>query len=353
MSNIHESEDDILVSNERLSDWACSLLLKAGFDANSSKATSEGLVLASLRGVDSHGIQLRPHYVLAGNAGRLNFNPQFQFKQTGASVGVLDADHALGFPAGQYAIEKCVELAKDTGIGAVSVKNSSHGGMLAYYTLPVARKGMFALTMTNTTPRLIPTGAKRAFFGTNPLCYAAPLLDEEPLCYDSATTQITGNKVKLYRRLEQDLPEGTAADIDGNPTIDPMVAELLYPFGGYKGLGISMLVDLFCGVLAGMPNGDNVSQMYGDDISGHRWLGQFFMVIDIERFRHLQDFLEEIQLEVDRLRKLPAQENQKVLAPGDPEKLVYAERNENGIPMPRKLYDALNETAVSINHERL
>ena len=86
---------------------------------------SEGLVQTSLRGIDTHGIKLMPHYVLAIESGRLNPKPKIKFEQTSISTGILDADHTLGYAAGVIAIRHAIELAKESGTGFVSVKNSS------------------------------------------------------------------------------------------------------------------------------------------------------------------------------------------------------------------------------------
>jgi ureidoglycolate dehydrogenase (NAD+) len=337
------------IPHAQLESWSAGLLRHVGFDSDSAVSAAEGLVQASLRGVDSHGIQLLPNYVECGKAGRLNLAPDFKFEKTGASMGVLDADHSLGFPAGNAAMDACEKMAEETGMGAVSVRNSSHGGMLAYYTVPKARKGYVAFATTNTTPRMIPPRAKQPFFGTNPFCYAFPLSGEEPLCYDAATTQITGNKVKLYRKLGLPLAEGLAADAEGEPTTDADRAELLYPFGGYKGLGIAMLVDILCGALAGMPNGDQVSQMYGNDQSEKRRLGQFYLMIRIDGFQPLKQFTENLQEEVNRMRAIPSLDGEPIILPGDPEKQAVAERGRDGIPLQESVLQALN-TSAEHNH---
>jgi ureidoglycolate dehydrogenase (NAD+) len=179
---IEDSEiaNNIPVNAAALEGFAKKLLLAAGFDELSSRTAAEGLVQASLRGVDSHGIRLLPHYVKALQAGRLTAAPVFTFEQTSVTTGILDAADALGFPAGQTAIEHAMRMAKEHGMAGVTVTNSSHAGMMAYYTIQAAKAGFFAIAVTNTTPRLIPTGSRRAFLGTNPFCYAFPLQNEDP-----------------------------------------------------------------------------------------------------------------------------------------------------------------------------
>ena len=98
------------------------------------------LIQTSLRGVDSHGIHLFPHYCRAVEAQRVNGNPEIDVSRTADAVAVVDADHAFGHHAGAVAIDTSIECAKISGIGAASVRNSTHFGAAAYFGLRAAEK---------------------------------------------------------------------------------------------------------------------------------------------------------------------------------------------------------------------
>lgn len=328
----------------QVQEFIIELFKRAGLNNYCSERSAKGVILASLRGVDSHGIQLVPHYIKEIESGRVNKVPKFEFTQTSHTTCVMDADNSMGFSSGVKAVEYATERAKIHGMASISVQNSTHCGMLAYYTIEAARNGMFSLAMTNTTPRLIPPNGKSAFLGTNPISWAVPVRGEDPICYDAATTQITGNKVKLYKRLGKKLPKGLAADLDGNPTVNPEKAKNLYAFGGYKGFGISMLIDILCGALSGMPNSEFVTDMYGSDISKKRRLGQFFILLDIEKFRPLSLFTNDLYDEVKRLRSL-RNNGSNVRAPGDIEKIEFEHRKVNGIPIDNDLLNQFSDLA--------
>ena len=342
-----------VVSVDCIKTFLLQVLLTAGCDSRSAETTSEGLLLGSLRGVDSHGIRLLPHYIKALKAGRLNPKPNLKFERTGAATGTLDADHGLGFPAGIEAVDQATRLAHEAGVGVISVKNSSHGGIMAYYTLTGAEKGFITLACTNTTPRLIPPGAKEPFLGTNPLSYAVPSAQGHPLCYDAATTALTGNKIRICRETGMPLPEGVATTADGVPTIDPNQAEYLVPFGGYKGFGIALLIDILCGALAGMPHSSQVSQMYGASLTGKRYLGQCFIAIDPGRFPGGDQFAETISEEITRLRNLPNHEYSNTISPGDPEAREYRKRSKTGIFISPELLNELDQISDNLNIPKL
>src|ERR1700722_12780653 len=159
----------------------------AGVDRESLDHVVDSLMQTSLRGVDSHGIQLFPHYVRAARAGRINVAPRITIEDTGASTAILDADHAFGHRAGADAIDHAVDLATKTGVGAVSVRHSSHFGAAAYFALRAADRGFIGFAFTNADSLVKAFNAQKAVFGTNPICFTAPLEDEGPLCLDLAT----------------------------------------------------------------------------------------------------------------------------------------------------------------------
>lgn len=299
----------------------------------------EGLLWASLRGIDSHGIRLLPHYVEGVTGGRLNPQPTMRFEQTAAATGTLDADHTFGHAAGVEAMNRAIDLAQGSGIGALSVRNSSHCGALSYFAHLAAEQDMIGMVFTHATARVKTPGSSRAFFGNNPICLVAPMRDEEPFCFDAATTAITFNAVKAAAAAGEDLPPGLVADAEGNETTDPSMAEQLLPIGDYKGFGLSMMVDILCAVLSGMPNGNRVSKMFGDPMSKKRELGHFFCALRIDAFRDVDDFKADLQDMADRVRNEPmtSPETRCAVVPGDPEKQAWAERSDAGIPVPRQV----------------
>ncbi len=323
-------------------------------DREIAAVACESLLHASIRGTDSHGIRLLPHYVAGVLGGRINPNPKIRFERRAPSCGVLDADDTFGGAAAVAAIDEAIKLASETGTGFVAVKNSSHCGALAPFALRAANQDMVGLAFTHATPKMRSENGVRPFFGTNPLCVAAPMLNEEPFCFDSAPTPFSNNKVKQYREEGRQLPPGVAADRQGVETLDPELAEQLLPIGGYKGIGLSMVVDMFCGLFTGMAMGDEVSTMYGNSMSEKRKLGQFFGAINIEAFEKPEVFKKRIQDLADRMRREPTGETgSDILVPGDPEKRAQKIRMEKGIPLTKKGRDDFYQLAQSLEMEMI
>lgn len=293
-----------------------------------------GLVQASLRGVDSHGVRLLPHYLRAVEAGRLNPNPTYRFEHASAGCGRLDGDHTFGHAAGAEGMGHAVELARSAGIGAVAVHKSSHFGAAAYFALLAAEQDMIGLSFTHGDSLVVPPGGRRPFFGANTICFAAPCDEEEPFCVDMATSLVTWNKILQVREQGKAVPAGWGTDEQGNDTQDAQRIAALYPVGGYKGFALSMMVEILCSMLSGMPFGRYIARMYADPLEKKRNLGHFFMAIRVDSFIRLGEFkarmrqmMQEVRAEPPRDPSIPVQ------VPGDPEKRTKAERSELGVPL--------------------
>jgi ureidoglycolate dehydrogenase (NAD+) len=336
-------------SVDEVFDFIEQALLKSGVSESESELTAKGIWLASMRGVDSHGIRLLPHYLNAVKGGRINPNPNRKFEQTSPSTGRLYADHGFGHAAGIRAMHHAMDLARESGSGHVAVCNSSHCGSMAYYALEACKEDMIGMAYTHGSPSMRSANATSKFFGTNPICMAAPMALEDPFCYDGATSYMSANKIRLYGEKGLELPPGCGADKHGKETTVPDQVELLLPIGDYKGYGIAMMVDIFCGLLTGMPTGDEVSDMFRDPFTQRRQLGQFYSAVRIDVFEEPGRFKTGLQNLADRIRRQPRQHpDVPVLIPGDPEKAYQADREMQGIPISGEIKVAFESIAVEL-----
>ncbi len=321
------------VKYEELYRFIFDCLSKVGVCADSATSVAEGLASTSLFGIDSHGVKLLPHYVRAAKNGRINLNPKCELNLKSHCAGVLDADHAFGHYSGTVAMNKAMELAKEFGVGAVSVANSSHFGAAGFFAIKAAYQDMIGLSFTHADSLMLSANGKRPFFGTNPISFCAPVEGEGPFYLDMATTTISWNQVMISASQDQNLQEGWAVDENGDAVIDPKLARALNPIGGYKGFGLSMMIEILCSLLTEMPFGQNISSMYKTPITEHRHLGHFFMAINISAFTEVSDFKKRLKAMMDEIRQEPPKGNAPVMCPGDPQKLHKKKRSEQGIPV--------------------
>lgn len=340
------------ISDQSIRRFSMALFAKIGVSKKTAKDITVGLVETSLRGVDSHGIRLLPHYIRAFLVGRINKTPKFIFKKTAISTGILNADHGHGIASGIAAMQKAIELAKKSGIGAVAVKNSTHFGAAAIYSLLAAKTNMIGLSFTHTDSLVLPFGSKKPFLGTNPICFAAPCSGEEPFCLDMATSQVAWNKILIYRSNKKILEAGWAADISGRPSIDPNKVSALLPMGIYKGYGLALMIEILCSLLTGMAFGPHIKRMYPLN-KEKRYLGHFFVAIDIAKFESIRIFKRRLKKLMNELRAYPVLQGiDKVRVAGDPEKEIYAIRSKNGIPLSSDLVHELINIGIKVGVDK-
>ena len=315
-----------------------------------------GMLHTSLRGVDTHGLRLLSHYVMGMKQGRINKNPQIQFISNSLSTSAMDADHSLGYFSGMVAMKKAIEIANETGIAAVSVKNSSHCGALSYYCQEAAKNDMIGIAFTHATSKLNTPNSKKEFFGTNPICFCAPSTNNNAVCFDSAQSFISFHEVIDSRSEGRKLDNNIAVDEDGKLTNNPNKAKQLLPIGGYKGFGYAMLVDILCGLLTGMNVGDEVSKMYAP-MNEKRYLGHFFIAIKISSFEDPLIFKKRLSIMCNKIKNLPSKDGE-IYIPGDKENLFYEDRIKNGIPLSindlknlRQLIDEFNIQNVTLDDQ--
>lgn len=327
-----------------LKNFAKQVLAKAGVREDVAEHVAEGLVQTSVRGVDSHGIRLLPHYLKGVKGGRINPNPTYGFRRTFPSTGMLDADHTFGHAACMEAAKRAVELAKEAGTGHVAIHNSTHFGAAAFYALEIARHDMIGLSFTNTDALVKTYAGTRPFLGNNPICVAVPCDGEEPFCLDMATSVVTFNKIRQLQEEGLQAPAGVGADKDGVETTDPNKITTLLPIGGYKGYGLSMVVEIFCSLLTGMPFGPHIPKMFEAPMSTKRMLGQFVSAIRIDCFQDVVTFKKRMAAMVKELRDEPRlDKNVPVQVAGDPEKKAAIHRSKSGIPLKETDYMVLKK----------
>lgn len=328
---------EILVAADLLAAKVAERLRGAGVSEPSAAATVRALMHASRVGVDSHGVRLVPHYCNVVGGGRVNGTPEVTVRRTGPATAIVDGDDGLGHLTAYRATETAVEIARESGIGAVGAIRSSHFGAAGAYALAIAEAGMVGFATTNSDSIVGLFTGQKPFHGTNPLAFSAPVAGEKPWLFDMATSSIPYNRVMLYRSLGLPLPPNVAADVDGTPTEDAQAAEMLMPVGGadfgFKGAALAGVATLLSAILMGTTLDHAMIPMVGEEIATPRNMGHFFIAIDPMRFAGAEAFAAGMRSYLAALRSAPAVAGGKVMAPGDREWAVERQRLQDGIPV--------------------
>ena len=342
---------NIIVDHKDLENFTKNILRASGLDPYSLDAVTMGLVESSLRSVDSHGVRLLPHYSKSALTGRKNPKPKFKIMRKFPTIAHLDADNAFGHASGMKAIELGMEMAKEFGMGAVGVANSSHPGAMGSFALRAARQGFICFAFTHADALTKTFGGTKAFFGTNPICFAAPRNDGEPFCLDMATSCAPWNKVIISRAQNKNLEEGIAADQNGNPTTDPHLAASVMPLGGdlagYKGVGLAAMVEVLCALFTGMNFGPHLGPMFKPPMTP-RHLGQFYLLIRSDGCVDQNYFLNEMHRMYSEFHQSPVKTGEEIFLPGEKEENAAKRRSLEGVPLMELVFNELNDLAQTL-----
>lgn len=347
--------ETIVVSADVLRRQIAGVFQTWGMSEEDIATTVHVMVETDLRGIDSHGVGMLASYQEKKDHGRIKPRPNVRVLQETPAVALLDADCSMGHPPSVNAMKLAVQKAKTVGIGAVGVRNSNHYGAAGYYSLLAADLGVIGLSFTSVTSAIVvPTFSRDPYLGTNPIAFAAPAKRNKAFSLDMATSTVASGKVSIAKRTGKPMPVGWVLDREGQPLTDASKApngnRRLTPLGGnrelgsHKGYGLAMMVEILCSTLTGQicaPRDVN------DPDFRHKTqetTGHFFIAIDPAMFSGGDDFRDEMDALMDRMRGLPAIDpNQPVQVAGDAEYAEYEVRCKSGIPLSSALVDEVRD----------
>lgn len=314
-----------------------------------ARIAADVLVTADLRGVNSHGvIRLHSYYGDRLQKGQVDPNSPIKTLKESPATLALDGGNGLGQVVAYRAMSRCIEMADEAGIAVTTVRNSNHFGIAGYYAMMALPQDMIGISLTNSRPLVTPTFGLRPAIGTNPIAVAVPAGQERPYVLDMATSIVPLGRVSVYEKAGEKVPRGWGINAKGELTEDP--AEIthggaLLPLGGpadlrgYKGYGLSLLVDLLSGVLAGAAFGAGVGKP-SDNRSAD--VGHFFAAIKIENFRPVDFFKKDMDDYIQTLKATPMLPGQdRIYIHGEKEFELVDKYLKEGVPLMVEVVDSL------------
>ena len=325
-----------------------------GVPPDQAATVARCLVAADLRGVDTHGINRIPSYMARIRQGVLDARAQPTLHEVTPVVAQVDAHNAFGFLAAHLGMKKAIEMAKVYGIGMVSVKHSNHFGMSAWVVQQAIDAGMMSLVFTNSSPALPVWGGREKLMGVSPIACGAPAGKERPFILDMAPSVAARGKIYKAKRRGEKIPTDWALDAEGRQTDDPAAAleGVMLPMGGPKGSALSIMMDVFSGVLSGSAFAGHVTNPY--DPSRPADVGHFFVVMKPDLFMSLEEFKSRMDYLYQRCvgcEKMAGVE--RIYFPGEIEQITEETRTREGIPYVEAEIRALNEEAEKVGVEKI
>lgn len=316
----------MIITVENLRALCQSILIERGLDAADAHVVTDILIEAELRGRSTHGMIRLPGIVERVSQGAPV--PIVTVDEAGA-YALIDGQGNLGYLVAHRCACVAIDKAKQSGVGVIGARNTSHSGMLGYYASMIADAGLVGLVMCNTGPRIVPWGGREPVLGTNPIAAGFPSAEGQVLV-DFSCAAITNGEILVALKDGKAIPAGRALGPDGEPTTDPEQARRggALPFGEHKGYALGVLIQLFTGALLAA---DPVPEMGGN-------YGIFVLGIDPRIFLGIDAFRVGVAEVVRAIKNaLPAAGVPEVLVPGERAFRERATRIRSGIAIDAEL----------------
>jgi len=315
---------------------------------------ADHLVEANLKGHDSHGVGMIPSYLRNLHAGKAAANEKGRVVSDGGAFIVYDGARGYGQIVAREATQLGIARAKENGVAVVALRNAHHIGRVGTYGEMCAAEGLVSISFVNITdqrPAVAPWRGGDARFGTNPVTIAIPgPSPDRPIIADMATSRIAMGKVRVARNKGQAIAAETLLGPDGQPTTDPNVMYrrprgALMTFGEHKGYALAFICEMLAGAVTGS------GTMRPERIDNESVTNGFLLiVIDPSRIVERSWMIDEIKAMTDYITASPPRRaDEPVLIPGDPERLMRAQRIAEGVPVDDETWRELVEAARTVN----
>lgn len=333
--------------------FAQKVLEAVGVEPDGAKIVAESLIGANLCGHDSHGLLRLPQYVDFIKSGAYSPNAELKVESDQGAVVTTDGGWGLGQVQSHRLLDLILPKARQFGLASGSGRDFGHIGRLGEYAERVAGEGMILLATVNNCgagQRVAPPGGVEPRLGTNPLCVGVPT-GRDPVVLDFGTSVVAEGKVRTYFMNDRKpVPPGWLLDPSGNPTTDSSVLYekplgSILPMGGdqaYKGFGLAFVLDILAGGLTGGKTAyPGAPPAKGNNV--------FFLVIQPAFFAGADHLLaESLGLSEYVVSSRRREGVDRILLPGDPERIQREKRKAEGIPIEQGHWDKFVAMAESV-----
>lgn len=346
----------VYIQEEKLNAFCQDAFEGFGFSPEEAGIIKDVLMMSDMYGIQSHGMQrvVRYHKGIEKGLIDIKAKPEVVFETPVSAV--IEGHDAMGQLVGHFAMELAIKKAKESGIGIVSARNSNHYGIAGYYADLALKEGLIGFSCTNSEAIMVPTFARKAMLGSNPIAFTMPA---EPynFFFDASTTVVTRGKLEMYNKLGKELPNGWALNKDGKASqdagevlgnISDHVGGGIMPLGGnteqlgsHKGYGYGMLCEIFASIFS--QGGTSNKCMTG----GRSNICHGFMAINPAIFGNPEDVKKHFSTFLQELREAPKAEGaERIYTHGEKEAEAIEVCRKEGVPVIDKtvaeLFDVCN-----------
>lgn len=318
-------------------------LSASGLGLSQALSVTKSVVAAEADGIHSHGLARLPTYCEHSRVGKINGKAVPELHDAAPGIVRVDAHDGFAHPAIDLGLPALFAKTKEQGIAALAVTNSYNCGVVGYHVERIAEAGFLALGFVNAPASIAPLGGRLPVFGTNPVALAVPRPGLAPLVLDQSSSVVAKSEIVVHKARGEPIPLGWALDRDGQPTTDPAAAldgGTMVPAGGYKGVGLALIVELLAAWATGASLSIDASS-FADNTGGPPRTGQFFIGLDVGTTTGNADAPARLARLLEAVSTQPG-----VRLPGDRRLAARTRTASQGIAIPAGLHERLRAYAV-------
>ncbi len=310
-------------------------LKKQGYNDKEADTILGMLMYAQLRGNNQGMVKL----IGKGIPKRDNAASPKIVKETPVSA-LIDGNMTHAMVVMNLVTDTAIAKSKKFGVGFVGNFNTSEStGALGYYVNKIAKKGLIGIAFASAPfQTTAPFGSTEARFCTNPMAYGIPT-ENDPILLDMSTSAMAYYGLIEAKTAKRVVAQGIGYDKDGNPTQNPaeIMSGALKTFGGHRGSGLALIVQIFAGSLV-------QADSFNSDSDN---AGNLVMAIDPEILTSRESFTKEVSSIIKRIKSAKKSEGvSEILIPGERGDKLTKERLKSGeIDIEDNLYHALEQAA--------
>jgi len=338
-----------VISIADLKQRVAEMLLSCGMSSANAEDTAEALATTDAMGVFTHGTKLLAGYIRRLQGGGYVAAAEPHIEREGPGWAIIDSQSSLGQVGCRFAIQQAMRKARQVGIAYVGLRNTGHIGAAGYFASLAAREGFIAMVTGNDIPSVAAPGSRKAVLGSNPLAYAIPVADGDPILLDIATAAVAGGKVYAAIQRGETIPSTWLIGPDGQPTSDgrlyPQNASLA-PMAGHKGYGFGLWCEVLSAILPGGEMTWNVGSWIFDEPNLPSRHNASFTVIDVAAMSPANEFARRLRALIDEIHAAPTAAGvEHLLLPGEREWKNYRRALVEGIRLPNDVLEQLRRAA--------
>jgi LDH2 family malate/lactate/ureidoglycolate dehydrogenase len=345
-----DSESSITVAIASARSVAEGILTAVGAPQADAERVVDSLIYADRRGVGTHGLMRLKFYVDRVRAGGIDPRTPIQIIRDAPASALVDGGNGFGAVVTARAMELAIEKASVAGAAVVITRRMNHFGAAAYYAAMASAQGMVGVAMTNVTASMSATGGTTPVVGNNPIAFAIPSAEDNPVVFDAATSRSSWGALLLAAQRGEPLMPDAFLGPDGLPSADPetvLAGGSLQPIEGYKGYGLALCIGLLTGVLAGGAFDSEIEHPYRN-LSCEGDNSALVLALDVSHFVDQREFETRIGDLAATIRSGPtAQGVDAIMMPGDRE-ASRAQTQTSEMILERQTVTEIDELAAEL-----